>query len=78
MIEGIIGKKIGMSQVFDGEGNVVPVTVIQAGPCTVIQKKTLAKDGYVVRPARPRRGARASGSPSRPRSGISRSRASRS
>ncbi len=46
MIEGIIGKKIGMSQVFDGEGNIVPVTVIQAGPCTVIQKKTLAKEGY--------------------------------
>jgi large subunit ribosomal protein L3 len=46
MIEGIIGKKIGMSQIFDGEGNIVPVTVIQAGPCTVIQKKTLAKEGY--------------------------------
>ena len=46
MIEGIIGKKIGMSQVFDNEGNVVPVTIIQAGPCTVIQKKTKAKEGY--------------------------------
>lgn len=46
MIEGIIGKKIGMSQIFDNEGNVVPVTIIQAGPCTVIQKKTKAKEGY--------------------------------
>ena len=46
MVEGIIGKKIGMSQVFDNEGNVVPVTVIQAGPCTVIQKKTKSRDGY--------------------------------
>ena len=48
MIEGIIGKKIGMSQIFDSEGNIVPVTVIQAGPCTVIQKKTLAKEGYAA------------------------------
>ncbi len=46
MIEGIIGKKIGMSQIFDSNGNIVPVTVIQAGPCMVIQKKTLAKEGY--------------------------------
>jgi large subunit ribosomal protein L3 len=46
MVEGIIGRKIGMSQIFDNEGNVVPVTVIQAGPCTVIQKKTKSKDGY--------------------------------
>jgi large subunit ribosomal protein L3 len=46
MVEGIIGKKIGMSQVFDAEGNVIPVTVIQAGPCTVIQKKTRDRDGY--------------------------------
>ncbi len=46
MIEGIIGKKIGMSQIFDNEGNVVPVTIIQAGPCTVIQKKTKARDKY--------------------------------
>ena len=47
MIEGIIGKKIGMSQIFDESGNVIPVTVIQAGPCTVIQRKTKAKDKYV-------------------------------
>ncbi len=46
MVEGLIGKKIGMTQQFDDEGNAVPVTVIQAGPCTVIQKKTREKDGY--------------------------------
>jgi large subunit ribosomal protein L3 len=48
MVEGLIGKKIGMSQQFDDAGNVVPVTVIQAGPCTVIQKKTAEKDGYAA------------------------------
>jgi large subunit ribosomal protein L3 len=48
MVEGLIGKKIGMSQEFDDAGNVVPVTVLQAGPCTVIQKKTAEKDGYVA------------------------------
>jgi large subunit ribosomal protein L3 len=42
----ILGKKIGMTQLFDQEGNVVPVTVIQAGPCPVVQKKTAATDGY--------------------------------
>jgi len=42
---GIIGKKIGMSQVFDGR-ELIPVTVIQAGPCKVVQKKTVEKDGY--------------------------------
>lgn len=47
MVEGLIGKKIGMTQSFDAAGNVIPVTVIQAGPCTVIQKKTKEKDGYV-------------------------------
>jgi large subunit ribosomal protein L3 len=46
MVEGLIGKKIGMTQIFDPEGNVVPVTVIQAGPCTVVQRKTKARDGY--------------------------------
>jgi len=46
MIEGLIGIKIGMSQSFNAEGNVIPVTVIKAGPCTVIQKKTKDKDGY--------------------------------
>jgi large subunit ribosomal protein L3 len=48
MIEGLIGKKIGMSQQFDDAGNVVPVTVLQAGPCTVIQTKTAGKDGYAA------------------------------
>ncbi len=46
MEKAIIGKKIGMSQIFDEAGKVVPVTVIQAGPCTVVQKKTEDKDGY--------------------------------
>ncbi|HOW85137.1 MAG TPA: 50S ribosomal protein L3 [Candidatus Aminicenantes bacterium] len=46
MIQGLIAKKIGMSQQFDDAGNVVPVTVLKAGPCTVIQKKTPETDGY--------------------------------
>ncbi len=46
MKKGIIGKKIGMTQLFDEVGNVIPVTVIQAGPCTVVQKKTRENDGY--------------------------------
>jgi large subunit ribosomal protein L3 len=46
MVEGLIGKKIGMTQTFDEVGNAVPVTVIKAGPCTVIQKKTKERDGY--------------------------------
>ncbi len=46
MKKGIIGKKIGMTQIFDEKGNVVPVTVVAAGPCVVVQKKTVAKDGY--------------------------------
>ncbi len=46
MKKAIIGKKIGMTQIFDKEGKAVPVTVIQAGPNTVIQKKTMEKDGY--------------------------------
>ncbi|KUO77665.1 MAG: 50S ribosomal protein L3 [Desulfosporosinus sp. BRH_c37] len=46
MSKGILGKKIGMTQVFTPEGRVVPVTVIEAGPCPVVQKKTLASDGY--------------------------------
>lgn len=46
MKKGILGKKIGMTQVFDQDGNVVPVTVLQAGPCPVVQKKTAATDGY--------------------------------
>ena len=46
MNKGIIGKKIGMTQIFDEIGNVIPVTVIQAGPCVVAQKKTVETDGY--------------------------------
>lgn len=46
MQKGIIGKKVGMTQIFDDKGNVVPVTVIEAGPCTVVQKKTVENDGY--------------------------------
>ena len=46
MQKAIIGKKIGMTQIFDETGKVIPVTVIEAGPCTVIQKKTVEKDGY--------------------------------
>ena len=46
MDKAIIGKKIGMTQIFDEAGRVVPVTLIQAGPCTVVQKKTAEKDGY--------------------------------
>ena len=45
-IEGIIGKKIGMTQVYGEDGRAVPVTVIQAGPCVVVQRKAPAKDGY--------------------------------
>ena len=46
MKKGMIGKKIGMTQIFDEKGNVIPVTVIEAGPCVVAQKKTAEKDGY--------------------------------
>ena len=46
MKKGIIGKKIGMTQIFDEAGNVVPVTVIEAGPCVVVQKRTNEKNGY--------------------------------
>ena len=45
-VHGIIGKKVGMTQIFTPEGIVVPVTVVQAGPCLVVQKKTADKDGY--------------------------------
>jgi len=44
--KGILGKKVGMTQVFDESGQVIPVTVIQAGPCVVVQKKSAASDGY--------------------------------
>jgi len=46
MVKAIIGKKVGMTQIFDENGKVIPVTVIEAGPCLVIQKKTGEKDGY--------------------------------
>lgn len=46
MKKGIIGKKVGMTQIFDEKGKVIPVTVIEAGPCVVTQKKTVDNDGY--------------------------------
>ena len=46
MKKGIIGKKLGMTQIFDEVGNVIPVTLIEAGPCPVAQKKTAENDGY--------------------------------
>ena len=48
MQKGIIGKKIGMTQIFDEMGKVIPVTVIEAGPCVVVQKKTVENDGYAA------------------------------
>ena len=46
MAPGILGKKVGMTQIFDDQGRVVPVTVLQAGPCVVVQRKTASRDGY--------------------------------
>lgn len=46
MKKAILGKKIGMTQLFDEEGRVIPVTVVEAGPCAVVQKKTVENDGY--------------------------------
>ena len=43
MKKAIVGKKIGMTQIFDADGKVIPVTVIEAGPCTVVQKKSIRK-----------------------------------
>ncbi|HAE51662.1 MAG: 50S ribosomal protein L3 [Ruminococcus sp.] len=48
MQKGIIGKKIGMTQIFDESGKVIPVTVVEAGPCVVVQKKTVENDGYAA------------------------------
>lgn len=48
MQKGIIGKKIGMTQIFDETGKMIPVTVIEAGPCVVVQKKTVENDGYAA------------------------------
>lgn len=61
-VHGIIGKKVGMTQIFREDGTVVPVTVVQAGPCLVVQKKTADRDGYDALQiglvgARPDRGA---------------------
>lgn len=46
MLTGLLGKKIGMTQIFDQDGVIIPVTLIEAGPCTVLQKKTVKTDGY--------------------------------
>ena len=46
MKKAIIAKKVGMTQVFSPEGEIIPVTVLEAGPCSVVQVKSLAKDGY--------------------------------
>ncbi len=46
MVNGILGKKIGMSQIFRPDGEMIPVTILQAGPCVVVQRKSSAKDGY--------------------------------
>jgi len=46
MVNAILGKKVGMTQIFSADGAVVPVTVLKAGPCVVIQRKTREKDGY--------------------------------
>jgi large subunit ribosomal protein L3 len=47
-MKGLLGKKLGMTQIFDDQGEVIPVTVIEAGPCYVAQKKTLERDGYIA------------------------------
>ena len=47
-MKAIIGKKVGMSEIFDENGKVIPVTVIEAGPCVVVQKKTAEKEGYAA------------------------------
>ena len=49
-MKAILGKKVGMTQIFTEEGNVVPVTVVEAGPCVVVAKKTIESDGYNPRP----------------------------
>jgi large subunit ribosomal protein L3 len=48
MLQGLIGRKVGMTQLFTAEGNVVPVTALEAGPCWVLQKKTKERDGYTA------------------------------
>ena len=46
MVKGILAKKIGMTQVFDASGNMIPVTVVQAGPCVVVRRRATKRDGY--------------------------------
>ena len=46
MVRGILGKKVGMTQIFDDDGRAVPVTVVEAGPCIVVQRKSTESDGY--------------------------------
>jgi len=46
MVSGILGKKVGMTQIFDDKGEVRPMTVLQAGPCVITQRKNAARDGY--------------------------------
>ena len=46
MAKGILGKKIGMTQIFEADGRLIPVTVVEAGPCVVVQNKTEETDGY--------------------------------
>jgi large subunit ribosomal protein L3 len=46
MVRGILGKKVGMTQIFDDQGRVIPVTVVEAGPCVVVQRKSQDSDGY--------------------------------
>ena len=46
MVRGILGKKVGMTQIFDDDGRVIPVTIVEAGPCVVVQVKTDERDGY--------------------------------
>ncbi|MFQ5912982.1 MAG: 50S ribosomal protein L3 [Nitrospinota bacterium] len=48
MVPGLLGRKLGMTQVFDETGNAVPVTVVEAGPCPVVQLKTMERDGYAA------------------------------
>lgn len=48
MQKGILGKKLGMTQVFAADGKIIPVTVVEAGPCAVVQKKTVESDGYTA------------------------------
>ena len=63
MAIGLLGRKVGMTQIFDEAGKAMPVTVIQAGPCHVLQVRTAERDGYEARAARLSRQAPPSGQP---------------